>query len=81
MDLQNLLQVISLVTSLLQHSLGRINEEEFMKDFTMISNLKLRLGWGQTGNQGINPYATLPVYSSTQYTYGSTISSGLYILT
>lgn len=57
----------------------RINEEEFMKDFTMISNLKLRLGWGLTGNQGINPYATLPVYSNTQYTYGSTISSGLHI--
>lgn len=53
----------------------RINEEEFMKDFTMISNLKLRLGWGQTGNQGINPYATLPVYSSTQYTSGLYISN------
>jgi len=30
----------------------RISEESFMKDNTAISNLKLRLGWGQTGNSG-----------------------------
>lgn len=30
----------------------RISEEPFMKDVKIISNLKLRLGWGQTGNAG-----------------------------
>ena len=30
----------------------RISEESFMKDVKAISNLKLRLGWGQTGNAG-----------------------------
>lgn len=30
----------------------RISEEEFMKDIPSISNLKLRLGWGQSGNAG-----------------------------
>jgi TonB-linked SusC/RagA family outer membrane protein len=30
----------------------RISEEPFMKDIDFISNLKLRLGWGQTGNAG-----------------------------
>ncbi len=30
----------------------RISEESFMKDVPTISNLKLRLGWGQTGNSG-----------------------------
>ncbi len=30
----------------------RISEEPFMKDVSAISNLKLRLGWGQTGNAG-----------------------------
>ena len=30
----------------------RISEESFMKDVNWISNLKLRLGWGQTGNSG-----------------------------
>jgi TonB-linked SusC/RagA family outer membrane protein len=30
----------------------RISEEPFMKDIEWISNLKLRFGWGQTGNSG-----------------------------
>lgn len=30
----------------------RISEEPFMKNVKSISNLKLRLGWGQTGNAG-----------------------------
>lgn len=30
----------------------RITEEEFMKEQDIFSNLKLRVGWGQTGNSG-----------------------------
>ena len=30
----------------------RISEEPFMKNVTAISNLKFRVGWGQTGNAG-----------------------------
>ena len=30
----------------------RISEEGFMKDIEYIDNLKLRVGWGQTGNSG-----------------------------
>ncbi|WP_276879995.1 SusC/RagA family TonB-linked outer membrane protein [Bacteroides heparinolyticus] len=30
----------------------RISEEGFMKNQDVVSNLKLRLGWGQTGNSG-----------------------------
>ena len=30
----------------------RISEEPFMKDAKWVNNLKLRLGWGQTGNAG-----------------------------
>jgi TonB-linked SusC/RagA family outer membrane protein len=30
----------------------RISEEDFLKGNPVISNLKLRLGWGQTGNSG-----------------------------
>ena len=29
----------------------RISEEDFMKDFTLLSDLKLRASWGNTGNQ------------------------------
>jgi TonB-dependent starch-binding outer membrane protein SusC len=37
----------------------RISNEDFMKQFEPLSNLKLKLSWGQNGNQGVNPYATL----------------------
>ncbi|MDD4116397.1 MAG: SusC/RagA family TonB-linked outer membrane protein, partial [Massilibacteroides sp.] len=30
----------------------RISEEAFMQEQDMVSNLKLRIGWGQTGNSG-----------------------------
>lgn len=30
----------------------RISEEPFMKDLTFVNNLKVRVGWGQTGNAG-----------------------------
>ncbi len=30
----------------------RISDEKFMKDITWIDDLKLRVGWGMTGNQG-----------------------------
>ena len=43
-----------------------------MKNLKVISNLKLRGGWGVTSNQGINPYATLGVLGVDFYNYGST---------
>lgn len=42
----------------------RMNQEEWMEDFEKISNLKLRLGWGQVGNQAISPYQTMASYNS-----------------
>ena len=30
----------------------RVSEEPFMKDLTFVNNLKVRVGWGQTGNHG-----------------------------
>ncbi len=36
----------------------RIGEEEFMKSVNWVSNLKLRLGVGVTGNSAVNPYST-----------------------
>ncbi len=40
----------------------RINQEKWMRQFDKISNLKLRAGWGQVGNQAISPYQTLGGY-------------------
>lgn len=52
-------------------SLGwRINQENFIKDnASFISDLKLRLGWGQTGNQEIANNATQTIYV-TNYSGG-----------
>ncbi|MEL7589262.1 MAG: TonB-dependent receptor [Prolixibacteraceae bacterium] len=44
----------------------RINEEAFMKGFEDLSNLKLRLGWGLTGQQDIGyTYPSVRVYQSS----------------
>lgn len=45
----------------------RMSKEAFLKDVKSISDLKLRLGLGVTGNQGISPYNTFAQYSSTLY--------------
>ena len=42
----------------------RISSEKFMENLTWIDDLKLRGGWGQTGNQsGIGDYAYLQRYN------------------
>lgn len=42
----------------------RLSSEEFMKDLTWLEDLKIRAGWGQTGNQsGIGDYAYLQRYN------------------
>lgn len=37
----------------------RISAESFLKDFKPLNDLKLKYSWGQNGNQGLGPYATL----------------------
>ena len=37
----------------------RISEEGFMQSINFLDDLKLKLSWGQNGNQGIGPYTTL----------------------
>ncbi len=42
----------------------RVSNEKFMKDIPWINDLKIRGGWGQTGNQsGLGDYAYLALYS------------------
>jgi TonB-linked SusC/RagA family outer membrane protein len=55
----------------------RITEEPFMKDMETISNLKLRLSWGVTGNQEIGPASALATYGSTSYSYGTNLAIGM----
>jgi len=42
----------------------RINNEEFLKGVNWIENLKLRLGFGTTGNSSVDPYKTKGSISS-----------------
>ncbi|MGQ1946523.1 SusC/RagA family TonB-linked outer membrane protein [Geofilum sp. OHC36d9] len=59
----------------------RINEESFMSTTNnWLTNLKLRLSWGATGNSAIKPYETLGMLSERQYYYyinGSDIPANL----
>lgn len=40
----------------------RINQEDFLSDNETLTNLKLRLSWGQTGNQEIDNLARYSIY-------------------
>lgn len=57
----------------------RINEEAFLKNCRAVSDAKLRLGWGITGQQeGIGDYTYFPNYTiSTSGAYYSVTGSGL----
>ncbi|MBN2612723.1 MAG: TonB-dependent receptor [Bacteroidales bacterium] len=52
----------------------RLSEESFMQNLNAISNLKLRLGYGVTGNQSVRPYSSLGGISeySMYYEFGTT---------
>lgn len=58
----------------------RLSEEDFIKNtMPVISNMKLRFGWGQTGNQEIAPYAAyssfgLDLYNTTYDMNGTNTS-------
>ncbi|GHT15331.1 SusC/RagA family TonB-linked outer membrane protein [Bacteroidia bacterium] len=54
----------------------RLSEEEFIKNLGIFDNLKLRLSYGQTGNQGINAYATRSRMVAFLYPYNNSLSSG-----
>nr|MBA4167851.1 SusC/RagA family TonB-linked outer membrane protein [Chitinophagaceae bacterium] len=49
----------------------RISDENFMKGARFINELKLRAGWGKTGNQEIDPY-------NPYGTYGTSVGTSSY---
>jgi TonB-linked SusC/RagA family outer membrane protein len=55
-----------------------IAQENFMKAVPIVSNLKLRIGYGTVGNAAVNPYQTLGGLASINYNYGSTNVTGTY---
>ena len=56
-----------------------IARENFMENLKWIDNLKLRVGYGETSNQSINPYSTLGGLATRNYNFGSTYKSGYYV--
>lgn len=57
-----------------------ISNESFMQNVSAINNLKLRLGYGQTSNQSIAPYATLGRLATRPYNFGpDTYAVGYYV--
>ena len=48
-----------------------IARESFMENLTWIDNLKLRVGYGETSNQSINPYSTLGGLAIRNYNFGN----------
>ncbi len=56
----------------------RILEEDFMDNVKSMSNLKLRLSAGQTGNQEIGSYVTQTFVGSTNVALGDAVYPGLY---
>ncbi|MFA9391765.1 MAG: SusC/RagA family TonB-linked outer membrane protein [Prolixibacteraceae bacterium] len=57
-----------------------IGNESFMKDIKAINMLKLRVGYGQTSNQAVAPYATLGRLTTTPYNFGDDVyATGAYV--
>jgi len=55
----------------------RISEEDAIQDIPFISNLKLRLSYGHTGNNNISPYVTqFSVNNQTYYDWNGSVATG-----
>ena len=50
----------------------RISNEDFFKNITVINDLKLRAGYGVTGNQNIGNYSFASAYQTVQYNFNGT---------
>ncbi len=56
-----------------------IHNEAFMQDISVINTLKLRVGYGQTSNQAVDPYKTLGLLSTRPYNFGDEFTVGYYV--
>lgn len=55
----------------------KIDEEEFLKDKSWLSNLKLRYSWGENGNNDIGEYRAFGTLAGGNYSFGGNLSNGL----
>ena len=54
----------------------KMEEEDFMKDIDWINQFKLRLGYGEVGNQAVDPYSTSGGLVRLPYIFGSIAAPG-----
>lgn len=55
----------------------RVAEEPFVKDLNIFSDLKLRAGYGESGNQAVSPYSSKGVLSGIVANMGDQLVSGV----
>ena len=61
-------------------SLGwNVKNESFMDGVTWLDQLKLRLGYGETSNQSVDPYKTFGLLATQPYNYGTETTTGFYV--
>ena len=56
----------------------RISQENFMQSLTAINDLSLRLSYGASGNDRVNPYSTQASLAPSVYYFGSSLAQGYY---
>lgn len=57
-----------------------VRQESFMDDLEWLDILKVRVGYGQTSNQAVNPYSTWGKLSTRPYNFGPTgYATGYYV--
>lgn len=54
----------------------KASEEQFIKELGIFSNLKFRVSYGETGNQGIGSYRSIAMLSTANYPFGGSMTSG-----
>ena len=54
----------------------RISNEKFMRELVWFNNAKLRLGWGATGNQNVDQWATIALLSYKTTPWGTGVLTG-----
>ncbi|QRR01214.1 SusC/RagA family TonB-linked outer membrane protein [Dyadobacter sandarakinus] len=53
-----------------------LSNEDFLKSVSWLDQLKVRVSYGLTGNQGISPYQTQALLGRTSYAWGTTAAYG-----
>ncbi|SHF87014.1 TonB-linked outer membrane protein, SusC/RagA family [Flavobacterium fluvii] len=56
----------------------RMSEESFLKDVSWLTNLKVRLSYGATGNNSIPNYGSIGLLGYSPYVSSGTVNQGIY---